>query len=146
MAADAYTKQYPGVKINQVLTSRGRGSLSNVVKKLCLFPAIIGTQLAKTSNLIQPNGLDALRSDVDKNIPGSAFAVPVFLAQGDADGVVLPAITQAYATKLCAAGVDLTVKTYPGVGHFDVVGSSDQDVLAWMAAVREGTPPTSTCT
>jgi len=146
MAADAYTKQYPDVKIKQVLTSRGRGSLKNVVQKLCLVPAIIGTQLAKPSDLIQPNGLDALKPDVDKNIPGSTFTMPVFLAQGDADIVVLPTITQAYAAKLCAAGVNLTFETYPGVGHFDVVGASDHDVLAWMTAIRNGTPPSSTCT
>jgi hypothetical protein len=146
MAADAYTRQYPDVQISQVLTSRGRASLGNVVTKLCLVPAIIGTQLAKPSDLIQPNGLDALKPDVDKNIPGSAFTMPVFLAQGDTDVIVLPAITQAYAAKLCAARVNLTLKTYPGTGHFDVVDSSDHDVLAWMAAVRNGTPPTSTCT
>jgi pimeloyl-ACP methyl ester carboxylesterase len=146
MAADAYTKQYPDVKIKQVLTTRGRGSLRNVVNKLCLVPAIIGTQLAKPSDLIQPNGLDALKPDVDKNIPGATFTMPVFLAQGDTDIVVLPTITQAYAAKLCATGVNLTYKTYPGVGHFDVVGSSEQDVLTWMTALRNGTPPTSTCT
>jgi hypothetical protein len=146
MAADAYTKQYPDVTIGQVLTSRGRGSLNNVVKRLCLVPAIIGTQLAKSSNLIQPDGLDALKPDVDKNIPGSTFTMPIFIAQGDVDVIVRPAITKAYVAKLCAAGVTLTLKTYPGVGHFDVVDSSDHDVLAWMAAVRYGTPPTSTCT
>ncbi len=145
MAADAYTQQYPDVKINQVLTSRGRGSLKNVVEKLCLVPAIIGTQLAKPSDLIQPSGLEALRSDVERNIPGSTFTMPILLAQGDADVVVLPAITQAYAAWLCAAGVDLNLKTYPGVGHFEIVDSSDHDVLTWMAAVRNGKPPTSTC-
>jgi pimeloyl-ACP methyl ester carboxylesterase len=145
MAADAYTKQYPDVKINQVLTPRGRGALSNLVKNLCLGPAILGTQLAKPSDLIQPNGLGALKPDVDKNIPGTAFTAPVFLAQGDADLVVRPAITQSYAAELCAAGVDLTLKTYPGVGHFDVVGSSNEDVLAWIAAIRQGKTPTGTC-
>lgn len=84
-----------------------------MVEKLCLVPAIIGTQLAKPSDLIQPNGLDALKADVDKNIPGSTFAMPVFLAQGDADAVVLPTITQAYAARLCSARVNLTLKTYP---------------------------------
>jgi len=40
----------------------------------------------------------------------------------------------------------MAFKTYPGVGHFDVVGASDQDVLTWTAAVRNGIPPASTCT
>lgn len=145
MAADAYTKQYPAVKIGQVLTKRGRGSLNNVIKRLCLFPAILGTQLARPQDLLQPNGLDVLKPYVIKNIPGVNFTMPIFLAQGDSDIVVQPSINRAYAAKLCAAGADLVFKQYPGVGHFDVVGASTPDVLAWMSAIRNGTPPPTTC-
>ena len=62
-----------------------------------------------------------------------------------ADEVVDPAVTDAYVRKLCAAGVDVRAVDYPKVGHFDVVDASTTDVLAWMRAVRSGTPPPSTC-
>ncbi len=77
-----YAQTY-GVKIDQVLTPRGRGSLANVTRR--------------------------------------------------------------YAAQLCAAGAALTFKQYPGAGHFDVVGASEADVLAWMAAVRAGRTPATTC-
>lgn len=133
MAADAYTENYPQVTIGSVLTTRGRGALSNVVGRLCLLPAILGTQLARPQDLVQPHGLDALAPYVRRNIPGDHFRVPVFLAQGDADGVVLPAITRAYAGRLCASGTALTYRTYPRVGHFDIIGASNADALAWMS-------------
>ncbi len=145
MAADAFARTYPAIDIDAVLTSRGRGALRNVISKLCLFPAILGTQLANPADLIQPAGLDVLKPFVDHSIPGTDFKIPMLIAQGDADQVVQPAITQAYVEQLCAVGANVTFKTYAGAGHFDVVSASTADVLAWMAAVRQGATPASTC-
>ena len=144
MAADAYSKNYD-IPLDQLLTDRGRGSLNNIIGKLCLFPAILGTKLATPQDLIQPDGLTKLKPYIEKNKPGTSFAMPVFLAQGDADEVVQPTITAGYADELCTAGDDLTFKKYPGVGHFDVITASNSDVLTWMSAVASGNPPATTC-
>lgn len=129
MAIDAYTRTYP-VTLDQVLTRRGRGSLRNVVGKVCLFPTLLATQLARPSDLILPDGLARLRPFVHQNAPGTAFDVPVFLAQGRADEAVDPTVTDAYARELCAAGIDLDAVGYREVGHFDVADASTRDVLA----------------
>ena len=122
------------------------GSLDNVIENVCLFPAILGTRFATPHDLIKPGGLQVLEPYVDRNIPGSGpFTAPVFLGQGDADQVVQPSITLAYDSRLCAAGTDVTFRTYPGVGHFDVIAASDSDVMAWIRDVRAGAPPPSTC-
>lgn len=133
------------MNLDQVLTARGRGALANVVAKLCLIPAIIGTQLARPRDLIQPNGLTLLKSDATRKIPGTNFAMPIFIAQGDHDEVVAPVLTNRYVKRLCAAGDKLTYKTFPGAGHFDVIAASTPDILAWMATIRSGRPPPSTC-
>jgi alpha-beta hydrolase superfamily lysophospholipase len=145
MAADAYSRTYAGVHLDQVLTSRGRASLRNVVDSVCLLPAVIGTQLARPKDLIKANGLTVLRPSVERNIPGSSFGVPVLVAQGTADQVVPPSITATYVTKLCADTPSVTSHTYSGVGHFDVVKASTPDVLAWMEKVRAGRVPRSNC-
>lgn len=145
MAADAYAHSYPGVDIDQVLTTRGLGSLRNVVKKVCLLPAIIGTQLARPQDLIKPGGLKLLAPYTARNTPGATFSVPVFLAQGTADQVVQPPLTAAYARKLCASTKSVTWRTYPEVGHFDIVKASTSDILTWMRKVRAGHPPESNC-
>jgi acetyl esterase/lipase len=46
---------------------------------------------------------------------------PVWLATGDADVTVRPRNSYALAERLRAAGGRATVKTYPGVGHVDIV-------------------------
>lgn len=46
---------------------------------------------------------------------------PVWLATGDEDTTVQPRNSYALAEKLNAAGSRATVKTYPGVGHIDIV-------------------------
>ena len=144
MAADAYAKNYD-LDIAELLTERGVGSLNNVIGRLCLFPAILGTKLATPQDLIQPDGLDKLKPYIERNKPGADFAMPLFLAQGDADVIVQPAITGGYADELCAAEQDLTFVQYPGVGHFDVIGASNDDVLDWMTAVSGGETPETTC-
>lgn len=46
---------------------------------------------------------------------------PVWLATGDEDTTVRPRNSYALAEKLNAAGGRATVKTYPGIGHIDIV-------------------------
>ena len=146
MAVDAYTASYPDMDIDQILTKRGVGALRNVIDELCVFPAILGTQLARPSDLIRPEGLDVLKPYVELNTPGvGPFTTPIFLGQGDAD-VVVPITTNArVADRLCAAGNNVTYSVYEGAGHFAVVDRSTPDVLAWIQAVRDGRTPASTC-
>lgn len=131
MAVDAYTRAYPDVDIDTVLTARGQGALDNVIEELCVFQAIIGTQLARPVDLILPAGLDALMPYVQLNTPGvGPFATPIFIAQGDAD-VVVPAVTNDRITEgLCAAGNATTYRAYEGLGHFAVVDAAAPDILA----------------
>ena len=69
-------------------------------------------------------------------------ASPILLLHGTGDTTVLPRNTENLATALTALGGDVTVKTYPKVGHASMIGafapalrflvSSRADVLAWL--------------
>ena len=48
-------------------------------------------------------------------------APPMLLATGDADTTVKPRNTRALAEKLRAAGAEVVVRTYPGVGHVGIL-------------------------
>lgn len=81
-----------------------------------------------------------------------AVAGPVLLLQGDADVVVTPAQTDQVSSALCAAGVTVDYRTYPGLGHDtfpgQVTGIDDgamSDILTWVAARFAGQPAPSTC-
>jgi acetyl esterase/lipase len=60
-------------------------------------------------------------------------SVPIFLAQGDADAVVSPAITHRYMATLCAAGDRVTLLDMPGVGHGGAAMKSALAAVAWMS-------------
>jgi hypothetical protein len=58
---------------------------------------------------------------------------PKFIAQGDTDAVVRPAVTQAYMTRLCPAGSRVTFLELPGVGHGAAALKSALPAVAWRA-------------
>jgi alpha-beta hydrolase superfamily lysophospholipase len=146
MAADAWTKAYPDLNLDQLLTNRGTRALNNVVKNVCLIFAILATQLAKPSDLLQPDALQVLGPYTDKNIPQvSPYAMPLFIAQGDADSVIPVSTNTHFAERLCAGGNRLIYRIYEGAGHLSVVDAASADVLAWMQHLRDGVIPAPAC-
>jgi acetyl esterase/lipase len=72
-------------------------------------------------------------------------SLPVFLAQGDADVVIQPAVTRDYMNKLCAAGSRVTLMTMPGVGHGTAAMKSAVTAIAWIADRFAGAPAPDDC-
>ena len=60
-------------------------------------------------------------------------AVPVFLAQGDEDPVIVPSLTRAFARRLCAARVPVRYLAMPGVDHYTAGVRSAAAAAAWIA-------------
>jgi acetyl esterase/lipase len=71
--------------------------------------------------------------------------IPVFLAQGAADQLVRPAVTQAYMSKLCFAGSRVRFVLLPGVGHGAAARDSASQAVAWIADRFAGNPAPSDC-
>ena len=73
------------------------------------------------------------------NTPGAtAIQAPVLINQGTADTVVWPSVTAAYVKAQCAAGVDVSERTYPNVTHTDIAKVSANDAAGWLAARFQG--------
>jgi acetyl esterase/lipase len=71
--------------------------------------------------------------------------LPVFLAQGDVDPVVRPAVTRDYMSKLCAGGSRVALMSMPGVGHGGAAMKSALAAIAWMAGRFSGTLAPDDC-
>jgi acetyl esterase/lipase len=69
----------------------------------------------------------------------------MFIAQGTADQIVAPSITEAYVQKLCDAGQTVDLRLYDGVSHIDTGPDAAPDVAAWLAARFAGEAASSTC-
>jgi acetyl esterase/lipase len=86
------------------------------------------------------------RSLMQQNTPRpSAGGVPVFLAQGTADTVVNPAVTEAYMMALCQRGTPVQFVLLPGVIHAFAARESAAAAVAWMVARFRGEPAPSNC-
>jgi len=80
------------------------------------------------------------------NTPGTLPPnVPVFIAQGTADHIVLPRITMDYVRRLCAAGSRVTVDELPGVGHGLAAMHSARTAVDWIGDRFAGRPAPNDC-
>lgn len=81
-----------------------------------------------------------------RNTPGALPPrLPVFIAQGTNDQLVLPPVTLAYVQMLCRNGSPVVFHPVPGVGHGFVAFKSSDAAVAWMADRFAGQPATSSC-
>jgi pimeloyl-ACP methyl ester carboxylesterase len=71
--------------------------------------------------------------------------IPVFLAQGSADGLVRPSVTEAYRSRLCRNGSRVDFVLLPGVGHAFVARDVAGMAVAWLAGRFAGEPAPTNC-
>jgi acetyl esterase/lipase len=83
---------------------------------------------------------------LEENSPGPLPAdIPVFLAQGSADGLVRPAVTEAYRARLCGNGNRVEFVLMPGIGHAFIARDATEAAVAWMVARFAGEPAPTNC-
>lgn len=81
-----------------------------------------------------------------RNTPGTLPPrIPVFLAQGAADTLVLPRVTQDYRARLCRAGSRVEFELVPGVGHLSIAKDAAPAAIDWIGDRFAGEPAPSNC-
>ncbi|WP_244539695.1 lipase family protein [Methylobacterium sp. 174MFSha1.1] len=86
------------------------------------------------------------RALLARNTPGPLPPrIPVFLAQGAADTLVLPRVTQDYREQLCRAGSRVEYDLVPGVGHLSIAREAAPAALDWIGDRFAGAPAPSNC-
>jgi poly(3-hydroxybutyrate) depolymerase/lysophospholipase L1-like esterase len=77
----------------------------------------------------------------DKTKAAAAKPVPVWAFHGDADNVVMPVRTTDMVAALKAAGGNVAVTLYPGIGHDSWTSAyAEPNFFPWMFAQRRGQP------
>ena len=86
------------------------------------------------------------RSLLARNTPGTLPpSIPIFLAQGDADKLVLPRVTLDYRAKLCRAGSRVAFDLVPGVGHAFIARDAADAAIDWISGRFAGARAPSNC-
>ncbi|HYG07063.1 MAG TPA: alpha/beta fold hydrolase [Stenotrophomonas sp.] len=81
-----------------------------------------------------------------ENTPGlTPPGIPVLIAQGDADNLVRPAVTEAYRDRLCAQGSAVRWLTLPKVGHGFIARDAAPAVVDWLGDRLAGKPVVNDC-
>lgn len=79
---------------------------------------------------------------LQENIPGLPPAsLPVFIAQGEADTLVRPAVTAAYRQRLCDQGSPVRWVSLPKVGHGFIARDSAAAATGWIGDRLAGSTP-----
>jgi pimeloyl-ACP methyl ester carboxylesterase len=73
------------------------------------------------------------------------IGVPILVAQGEQDSLVLPGVTANFVRSLCRAGRIVSFLTMPQVDHGMIANKSAPAVVAWMDGRFRGIHAASTC-
>jgi acetyl esterase/lipase len=93
-----------------------------------------------------PAEIEPWHSLLVRNTPGLLPpSLPVFLAQGTADGLVRPQVTTDYMKRLCGGGSRVRMLVLPGVSHGFAGAKSADAAVAWMTDRFAGRPAPSNC-
>ena len=145
-----YAAKYPGLSLNSILTDAGAAATPGMAQ-LCLLgqhTELHDQALALVGNYIRsdPATTQPWATMLTENTPGATpLGVPLFVAQGETDTLVLLSATQGFVDKQCAAGEHVIFKTFPDTGHGTVALKAVPDVVSFFGAVLAGNPPASTC-
>ncbi len=135
-AIDAYSKTY-GADINTILTTDGVAATPQMTP-LCLLGQNdklhdIARPLIGNYFLQDPSKKEPWAAMLSENTPGKAkIEAPLFVAQGEADTLIDPQITQQFVNSQKTLGADVTYVTIPNTGHGMVALKAMPDMLIWL--------------
>jgi uncharacterized membrane protein HdeD (DUF308 family)/acetyl esterase/lipase len=138
---DDYVRGAAEVQVEEMATRclSGPGALLNIAEYLTQDTSIFDTDPAS----------GALGARLAENIPSDPIAVPLLLAQGETDPLVIPSAQQAYAEQRCASGGGpVDYRTYADRDHVGVVADDSPlvpDLLEWTEQRFAGEPAADTC-
>lgn len=148
---DGYTKTYPEVKIDDYVRASARTLVTEAATRClgasALVSVIAGLPLDHPVFDREPSE-GALGQRLTQNIPRGPIQAPLFVAQGEADPLVLPQVQLAYVQQRCAAGQQLEYRTYPGRDHVDVVAADSPlipDLMTWTEDRLAEAPGHNSC-
>jgi hypothetical protein len=133
-----WPKFYPDLDIAAIATPVARENAARV-GAICITSDVTTLLLAAGPVLLQPffstdpTQVPRWRARLIENIPRPARGVPVYVAQGLQDTVVLPATTAQLEANWCARKARITVDWYPDADHFDIPDVAATSAVDWLA-------------
>jgi alpha-beta hydrolase superfamily lysophospholipase len=148
-AVEGWSAWYPDLNPSQVLTPdavRALPTLANACLEELGVEALARVGLQHALFAVDPTTVPTWMAVAQENSPGApATSLPVFIANGTADNVVLPPTTTTLINEYCNAGVSVAADWMPGVGHPGAGNAAGDVATAWLTDRFAGNPPSGQC-
>ncbi|MGA1089218.1 MAG: lipase family protein, partial [Candidatus Nanopelagicales bacterium] len=148
-AAVAWKAIDPDLPFDGVITEDGQKNTESLAEDCILRAALEGELRSKFGGQyfeINPAESAPWARIVDEQTPPPLPAsMPVFVAQGTADEVVLPWPQAVLQEKWCAAGSNLTMLWMGDIDHMAAAKTAGPQVVTWIADRFAGKPATPAC-
>jgi len=152
--AAAYTDSYPDVKFNDYITGAAQTFVREMAGRCLSEPGVLVSIVSaiaidkdRTIFATDPT-TGPMGQRLRENTPTLPIPAPVFIAQGLADPLVVPAVQGGYVKARCLAGQALEYRVYEGKDHMGLVADDSPlitDLVAWTQARFDGGPAPDNC-
>lgn len=135
----AYADAYPDVPVADTLAPDAdvlaRDIAARCVGGFATLFSVLETMLLPSAGIFVHDPADgALGVRLRANVPVGPFGMPLFVAQGETDDLVLPSIQDGYVAALCQSGATIDYRRYEDRDHLSLVAPDSPlgpDLVAW---------------
>jgi Secretory lipase len=148
--AVAWPATYPGLAVADVLTPAGLAAYRQTAQLCVVGAALQGIVrqdiLRQRFFSVDPTSNPAWRAPLEANTaPLPPPGIPLLIAQGLGDEVVLPNTTALLVKRYCAAGAPLTTYWDPGASHAQIATAAGPMFASWLADRAAGRTQPLSC-
>jgi len=146
MAVAGLIDRHPTLDRNQLLSPAGNELLARVeqdcLRPLALAVVVRNERVGAADSLV---GTAWAAPVAAADLGPAPLPMPVLVAQGGQDPLVLLGATEAAVRTRCALGDTVDLRTYAAADHDSVLDASLADTLAFFSSRLDGDTPTSDC-
>ncbi len=143
----AYDATYGDVRAADLVRPGARIAVEEMAARCLAEPSVLvsvaQSLLFEQSIFIGDPATGATGSRLLENVPSGPIDVPLLVAQGESDELITPTVQAAYVEERCRTGGEVDYRTYPGLGHLDLVADDSPlvpELLEWTRARFSGGP------
>jgi uncharacterized membrane protein HdeD (DUF308 family)/alpha-beta hydrolase superfamily lysophospholipase len=147
-----YATAYDDISVGDYVVPTARTSFDEVVGRCLAEPSalvsVLGSLALGDQLFSRELASGPLLERLTENVPTLPIEVPLLLAQGEADQLVVLPVQSAYVDGRCEAGQAIDFRTYPGLDHVPLVEADSPlipELFEWTQARFDGAEPTPTC-
>lgn len=147
MAAAGLHAAYPKADLSLLLTPKGIDLLP-VLDKGCTKEVFLAFNGLSYDQFVKadPSAVEPWKSILEENDPGHVVtSSPLLIIHGEDDKQIPPLASLLLFNRLCGLGQNVERRTYPGVGHAEVIAPSFASMVQWMDDRVAGKPAVSGC-